>query len=204
MNSRERRPQAGRNLKLASSLAAVILASSLPAPSATAADDQWAPLSSKTELRAGALVHDVPFTGPGIEYGGVDLNLEAVFPRLPIFQDTRFRSLVPRPQIGGTANFSGKTSYAYLGGVWTWKISRSWFFEPIAGVGFHNGKIDVPKYEDRLSLGCNPLFHIGASAGYRITDQWAVMASWVHLSNANLCKRNEGLNEIGVKVSRSF
>ena len=105
MNSRERRPQAGRNLKLASSLAAVILASSLPAPSATAADDQWAPLSSKTELRAGALVHDVPFTGPGIEYGGVDLNLEAVFPRLPIFQDTRFRSLVPRPQIGGTANF---------------------------------------------------------------------------------------------------
>ena len=158
---------------------------------------------SAYELRLGALYHGVGFLGPANESGGIDLNGEFLFPRVPFLQDTEWYKFMPRPQVGGSLNFSGKTSYAYVGLAWTWNVTPQFFVEPLTGGAIHNGTLDSP-VTDRLSLGCSPLFRIGVSAGYRLNESWTAMATWEHLSNADLCRRNEGLNNIGVKIGYTF
>jgi hypothetical protein len=163
-----------------------------------------APLSTAYEFRLGGLYHGAGFTGPWTEAGGIDLNAEFLAPRLPLWQDKPWSEFMPRPQLGGTVNFSGKTSYAYAGLAWTWNITPNWFLETFAGGAIHDGKLDVPDSSHRLSLGCRTLFRIGDSIGYRWAENWSVMLTWEHLSNANLCSRNNGLNEIGIKAGFAF
>jgi lipid A 3-O-deacylase len=57
---------------------------------------------------------------------------------------------------------------------------------------------------DRLSLGCHQLFHIGVSGGYRLGEGWTVLLTWEHLSNAGLCVRNQGINNVGAKIGFAF
>jgi lipid A 3-O-deacylase len=107
--------------------------------------------------------------------------------------------------MGGTLNTVGKTSLAYAGAAWTWDFGGSpWFVEPQLGAAWHNGEASAAGGSRRLSLGCSPLFHTGASGGYRLNRRWAVMATWEHASNADLCHHNEGLNNAGVRMSYSF
>jgi len=157
------------------------------------------------EIRGGIYGHGVPFTGPGIEEGSVDANVEFLTPRPALWTTTRLSKLLPRLQVGGTLNTAGKTSLVYAGAAWTWDFGGSpWFVEPNLGVAVHNGEFDVSPDSHRLSLGCNPLFHTGASTGYRISRRWAVMATWEHASNGGLCSRNQGLNNLGARFSFSF
>jgi hypothetical protein len=104
--------------------------------------------------------------------------------------------------LGVMANTGGKTSYAYVSLAWTWQWNR-FFFEPIFGMAFHDGYYDNPP-PGRLALGCNPLFHTGISVGHQITERWSVMGTWQHISNANLCNRNVGINTYGVRLGYSF
>lgn len=157
------------------------------------------------EVRGGIYGHGVAFTGPGIEAGSVDANLEFLTPRPALWTGTRLSKLIPRLQVGGTFNTAGKTSLVYAGAAWTWDFGGSpWFVEPNLGVAVHNGEFDAPAGSHRLSLGCNPLFHTGASAGYRLSQRWAVMATWEHASDGDLCSRNQGLNNVGARLSFSF
>jgi hypothetical protein len=91
------------------------------------------PVWSAYEFRLGALYHGIGFLGPGTESGGVDLNSEFLFPRLPLGQDSWWYQFMPRPQFGGTLNFAGKTSYVYAGLAWTWNITPQLFIEPLTG-----------------------------------------------------------------------
>jgi hypothetical protein len=157
------------------------------------------------ELRGGIYGHGVPFTGPGIEVGSADVNVEFLTPRPNLWPETRLSKLLPRLQVGGTINTAGKTSLVYAGAAWTFDFGGSpWFVEPNLGLAAHNGESSAPPGAQRLSLGCSPLFHTGLSGGYRISRRWAVMATWEHASNANLCARNDGLNNVGARLSFSF
>jgi lipid A 3-O-deacylase len=157
------------------------------------------------EVRGGIYGHGVPFTGPGFESGSADVNLEFLTPRPALWTDTRLSKLLPRLQIGGTINTAGKTSLVYAGAAWTFDFGGSpWFVEPNLGIAAHNGEFDAPPGGERLSLGCNPLFHTGLSGGYRLSRRWAVMATWEHASNGNLCSHNDGLNNVGARLSFSF
>jgi hypothetical protein len=105
---------------------------------------------------------------------------------------------------GGTLNFGGKTSVAYAGFAWTWDITPNWFIEPSFGGAIHSGRLEAPDSSGRLSLGCRELFRPGLSSGYRLNERWTVVVAWEHISNANLCGRNAGLNNLGAKIGFSF
>jgi len=169
------------------------------------ADDTTVPpIWAQYEFRMGALYHGAGLLGPHNEAGGVDLNLEFLTPRLGLAQDTRWAFLAPRLMMGGTLNFDGKTSVAYAGFAWTLDITPNWFLEPTFGGAIHDGKLDVLHSSGRLALGCRELFRTGLSSGYRLNEDWSVIVAWEHISNANLCARNHGLNDVGVKLGYTF
>jgi lipid A 3-O-deacylase len=198
------------DLKAVCTFGLMFLASAA-APRAVAADMSAlgpatlaAPLWSQYEFRLGAFAHGVGFLGPGFEQGSVDLNAEFLLPRLPLWQDSFWSFLSPRPQIGGMLNLDGKTSYAFAGVVWTLDLTPNWFFEPMFGGAIHDGELTAPRGSGRLSLGCSPLFHTGASIGYHLSGNWDVMLTWDHISNAGLCGSNPGINDFGVKIGYLF
>jgi len=101
------------------------------------------------------------------------------------------------------ANTGGKTSYAYAGFVWTFNLTERVFVQPVFGGAIHDGVLDNPP-PNRVALGCPTLFHTGLSAGYRLTERWTLYGSWEHISNANLCSRNVGLNNYGARIGFKF
>jgi lipid A 3-O-deacylase len=155
--------------------------------------------TDRYELRLGAFAHGVGFE----ERGGVDVNAELVFPRIPIRLPPAWDFLVPQPHIGVMANTGGKTSYVYAGFVWTFNLTERFFVQPVFGAAYHNGVLDNPP-PDRVALGCPNLFHTGLSAGYRVNERWTLYGTWEHISNANLCSRNVGLNNYGARIGYKF
>ena len=79
---------------------------------------------------------------------------------------------VPRPHLGGSVNFDGKTSYAYAGLTWSLDITSQFFVEGSVGGAVHNG--DTHPFAtpvDRAALGCSPLFREAGSIGVRLWRQ---------------------------------
>jgi hypothetical protein len=157
----------------------------------------------KYEVRLGAFAHGVG----GFESGTTSLNAELVFPDpwRGVVADA-YRVWLPRPHIGGSVNLNGKTSYAYVGGLWTVPLPHNFFAEAFVGGAIHNGSLQGEP--GRAALGCRALFHVGGSLGYRLNERWSVMATFDHLSNGNAvlhgCSNNQGLNEYGVRLGYSF
>jgi hypothetical protein len=111
---------------------------------------------------------------------------------------------VPRIHLGTTINTAGDTSHVYAGFTWTYDFTDKLFAEASFGLGFHNGKTSDFVPRNRLALGCSPLFRESASLGYRISQNWSVMATVEHLSNAGLCNDNQGMTNYGVRVGYVF
>lgn len=153
-----------------------------------------------SEFRLGASVHDP--SGP--ESGSGNLNGEILFAKPFRAADSLWDLFVPRPHFGGSANFAGKTSYAYAGLTWTFDITPSLFAEASFGGAVHNGDTRPVAVIDRAALGCSPLFRESGSLGYRIDSRWSVMATVEHLSNAGLCSQNRGLTNVGLRVGYTF
>lgn len=152
------------------------------------------------EMRLGVFVHD-PWSP---EKGGVDINAEALTPRLFSLSNPNFDPLVPRLHAGTTLNTAGKTSSLYVGFTWTLDLGEKFFIEGALGGAVHNGKTGDVIYPNHNALGCSPLFRESASIGYRITPALSVMATVEHLSNAGLCSQNRGLTNAGVRLGYSF
>ena len=191
-----------QGLSAAAGAATAMCLAALTASPATAADFRLldpTPQASMWEVRGGLFAHSPGFR----ESGSLDINAELLSPRLGVPIDTRFAFLIPRLQAGAFLNTGAKTSYVYGGFAWELDITSRIFLEPMFGVAYHNGKLDTDD-ADRVSLGCNPLFHTGLSVGFRATAQWSVVGTWDHISNAGLCGRNVGLNTYGLKVGYSF
>ena len=195
--------RASRFLGLVAALG--LLAFALPSGPASAADYTLSPgpLPSQAfqyEIRGGVFAHD-PFSP---EKGSADINAEFLA-KLPFAAPSGGWSfLIPRVHVGGMLNTAGRTSHVYAGFTWTYDITRAIFAEASFGGAFHNGYTgDAPRYHEN-SLGCSPLFRESASLGYRLTENWSVMATIEHMSNAGLCKQNRGLTNVGARIGYRF
>lgn len=155
---------------------------------------------SRFELRGG-----VQSDFLGVETGTVGLAGELVFPRLftigwlPDF-------FTPRFQLGGVVNLAGRTSFVHADLLWTTNWTQRLFSEMFAGVTVHNGNLDSVD-EVHNALGCRALFHVGFNVGYRLDQNWRVMATYDHSSAGQAvtgCPANESLNQAGFKLGYQF
>ncbi len=153
-----------------------------------------------SEVRFGTFAHD-PWSP---ERGSGNLHLEVLFAK-PFTPADLFTSyFVPRPHIGGSLNLGGATSFAFAGLTWTVDITERVFVEASFGGAIHNGETGRVIPTDRSALGCSPLFRESASVGFRLSQNWNVMATVEHLSNAGLCHQNRGLTNIGARFGYTF
>jgi hypothetical protein len=88
------------------------------------------------------------------------------------------------------------------------------FVEAYVGPAAHNGSLTVTP--QLAGLGCDTLFHAGASVGYRFDDHWSVLGTFEHLSNGKTLfgidcgtnqaatGSNQGLNNYGLRVGYAF
>lgn len=153
-----------------------------------------------SELRVGALAHDVPYLWSGFsrEPIGVDLNAEIIFtPALRLWGGTL------RPALGGTFNFEGYTSKAYLDARWQRDLGPSWFYALGVGVAVHDGET-MTADRDFKQLGRRVLFHPTAEIGYRADEHKSVSLYFEHISNATTASVNEGLDAVGVRYGLRF
>jgi lipid A 3-O-deacylase len=142
----------------------------------------------------------------GPESGTRNLTGEILFAKPFTAADLFTSYFIPRPQIGGSLNVDGKTSFAHAGLSWTVDITQQVFVEGSFGGVVHNGPTgaldSLPK--DRAALGCSPLFRESGSVGLRLSANWSLMATVEHLSNGGLCSDNRGLTNVGARLGYSF
>jgi lipid A 3-O-deacylase len=166
----------------------------------------WA---KRFEIRGGILGHDTGFlrqAGPRNHvYAG---NVEVLFPSPSVLSF----AFDPRPNLGiSVAPDADGISFVYAGLNWDIPIYGSWFL--LAGVGGSLNNADrlveadlrpgESKRTDRL-IGCHALFHLSLGFGYRITENTNLHFYGDHISNANLCDNNEGLDQWGVRLGYAF
>lgn len=158
------------------------------------------------EVRLGVAAHDRgPFTDRTEE--GLDVRVEA------LFASPGFLRWIgaPSPHLGVlAATGEGATSYGYFGLTWRRRFLTDWYFEGGFGGAAHDG---APLREDQQStaqrenqkpLGCRVLFRQNLSLGYRVTERISVSLFTDHVSNANLCDSNEGLDTFGAQIGYRF
>lgn len=148
------------------------------------------------EVRGGILAHDVDlWAAPGVE-NGVTVNGELVFsPSLELLGGRI------RPALGASATTEDGTSYVYADAKWEW-AGPVWFF----GIGLGGAVHDGSHYgsPDEKALGSRVLFHVPAELGWQFTAANRVSLYFEHVSNAFLSDRNEGLDNIGIRLSHRF
>lgn len=151
-----------------------------------------------SEIRAGVFIHDEgPFSRH--EESGVDGNLEFLFVS-PDFLDVVWS---PRPHFGFTLNSDDNTHQVYLGLSWEWTVWRALFAGFSLGGSVHSGHL-VSDSLGRKELGCRLLFRESVELGYRFAGRHGVSVFLDHISNANICDKNEGLENFGVRYGYRF
>jgi lipid A 3-O-deacylase len=164
---------------------------------------------TRPELRGGYMMSiALPFFKWSMfpERGTDNANIELVLPK---FWRGRgwLDTLVPRLHLGATANLSGRTSYAYAGGLWTFNFSQRGFTELSLGGLVHNGQLDGDD-PHQARLGCRELYEAGVNLGYHVSSRSTVMLSFDHGSNGRPvlsdCRYNEGLDLFGIRFGYAF
>jgi lipid A 3-O-deacylase len=152
------------------------------------------------EFRGGVYAHD-PLSP---EAGSVDLNAEILAPKLWDTPDPFWSIFIPHPDVGTSISVGGKTSNLWGGAAWNYDITQRIFFSPTFGVGINDGKTGNNVPPGWNTIGCNWWFHESASFGYRLSDNWSLMATIEHSSNAGLCSENRGLTNAGLRLGYRF
>jgi hypothetical protein len=171
-------------------LAGVLAFATRIAPPASAGD-------LVSELRLG--IFDQSVDG-SVSESGVAVNVEALFPSLPwsTGHAALDRAIRPRPHIGATINAGGDTSLAYAGLSWTVPLAQDWFFAEMSfGGALHSGPLDTPGV---ASYGCSWAFRETLSLGIALSEEWRLLGTVEHMSNADLCDRNRGLTNAGLRL----
>ncbi len=150
------------------------------------------------ELRMGVLIHDEgPFSRN--EEDGLDINIEVLFPSPKVLEFI----WSPRPHIGVNANMEGDTSQVYFGLSWEWGFWDNWFAGFSLGGSVHDGETETNRI-DRKELGCRLLFRESAEFGYRLGRRHGISLFLDHVSNGNICSKNEGLENFGLRYGYRF
>ncbi len=153
---------------------------------------------SITDLRVGLLLHD---TGPfsNTKEDGLDVNVELLFESPSYLEQIGS----PKPHLGLTLNNSSDTNQIYGGLTWNWGFDGGYFIDLSFGAALHDGETETDR-TDKKSLGCSLLFRESLGLGYVISGPHSVMLHFDHISNAKLCDRNEGLENLGLRYGYSF
>lgn len=175
-------------------------------------------IASAQELRAGVGLsgHDLVIKDePGGEQG-VSATAEYLFP------SPRFLRVLggPRPYIGGTASLEGHTNFLDAGLLW--RLERGRFYVDAGGGGaVHDGELDLPQpmaglsaeenarrrrvLEEQLVFGERFLFHATLTAGWRVTDHWALEVGAQHWSNGDVSSpTNDGSDILHLRTAYRF
>ncbi len=153
------------------------------------------PFPSIDEIRFGLLLHDSEESN---SEEGVDLNLEVLFGRIGHERGNFLdHFLMPRPHLGASISLNGDTSVGFFGFTWDTKLTERLFFESSFGGALHNGSYDD---KDGTSFGCAVNFRESGSLGVALSEQWRMLVTIEHMSNAGLCGENDGLTNAGVRL----
>ena len=159
------------------------------------------------EVRVGAFAQSVGGYSPDKEQG-VGVNLEALFSSPGFLR----RVGAPRPHVGVMiATDPDATSQVYAGLEWKAELFRRFFVAGGVGGSVHNGEtdpfdpaVDLPRLNNTMFLGCRVLVRLSADIGYRVSERVSASVNWNHISNADLCDENEGLDNVGMRVGYQF
>jgi len=157
-------------------------------------------LTSPFEVRGGAYAHEPG----GIEKGTTDITGEVIFNNIGA---SSLPWTMVRFHAGGNYNTGNKTNGIYSGLVLTAFIYDKWFVEGSMDGGWYDGLTGgtkPPAYLKRAGTGCHFTWHESASLGYNLTEHWSIMATAEHYSNLQLCLRNHGITNYGVRIGYAF
>lgn len=165
--------------------------------------------SERYEIRGGILAHDTGFLlEAGPRHDVYAINAEVLFPS-PDFLSFAYD---PRPKVGiSLAPDADGISTIYAGLNWDIPVYGNWYV--MAGVGgslnnadrLTEADLQPGETKDTFRLvGCHALFHLSAGFGYRVTEDVSIQFYGDHISNANLCDNNEGLDQWGVRLGYAF
>ena len=133
--------------------------------------------------------------GPDVEIGVMGDRLKG----LSRYGDFRLYGL-------GSINTRGGVSFAAAGLAWRIPLGHGFYLQPGLGGAVQTGSaVGYQQTPDRLYLGSRFLFEPQGSFGYAISPRWAVEASYVHLSHAQLAgPQNPGLDDLGLRLAWRF
>jgi lipid A 3-O-deacylase len=192
-----------KQLRLALAIGLVAAAPALAAdvaPYGSVTAEDAAPQMLGWELRGGFYAHDI--LSP--EAGSADFNGEVLAPKLIDGADPFWSQFIPHPDLGVTANLAGKTSNLYGGAAWNFDLTQRIFVSADFGLGANDGKTGDHVPDGWNAVGCNWWFHESGSLGYRFTENWSLMGTIEHSSNAGLCTKNRGLTNFGARIGYRF
>ncbi|HEY9217522.1 MAG TPA: acyloxyacyl hydrolase [Phenylobacterium sp.] len=126
----------------------------------------------------------------------------------------------PRPYVGAMVSLDGYTNFLSAGLNWRASYKRV-YMDVGGGAGIHDGNITLPQPEVGLSaeenerrrqlnrefveFGRRVLFNATLTAGYRVTDHWAVEIGAQHWSNGNVhSAHNDGSDILHLRTAYRF
>lgn len=94
------------------------------------------------EIRAGANLHDIDWTGAG---SGSDKERSIALSTEIVFEEPEFLkwALTPQPYIGATINLEGETSHGGAGLLWRQTFGNGFFADFSFGLAAHDGTIEA-------------------------------------------------------------
>lgn len=162
-----------------------------------------------SETRLGLLDHDV--------YNRTETGLQVTGQILFDSPDLLEVIWSPRPYLYGSFNTDGWTNLGAAGLEWRGHFTESLSAGLGFGIAYHDGARDIshldPGDPDRIRLagtrallGSRFLFHTQFGLDYALTERWAAGVVYEHFSNGQILGqgRNQGLDEIGVRLSYRF
>ncbi len=99
--------------------------------------------------------------------------------------------------VGFSVNSAGDTNQLYFGLTGDSWLNEWSFLEFSFGGAYHDGPLNVSNV---TSYGCSLLFRESASLGFLLIERWRLLLTVDHISNANLCDRNRGLTNAGLRI----
>jgi lipid A 3-O-deacylase len=150
-------------------------------------------------MRSGILVHDINMLGSSKE-NGVDFNVELLFQSPELLECI----WAPHPHLGVAIHSQGETNQIYSGLTWEKLFKNNLFMNIGLGLSLHDGNQVCPDGCHEKELGCALLFREALEAGYQLNQHHTLSIIFFHISNARLCRENDGMNHLGIRYGYSF
>ncbi|MCV9997159.1 acyloxyacyl hydrolase [Pararhizobium sp. YC-54] len=170
-------------------------------------------VSGSTGAMAAEAIFDELRFGASASISNGNSHESGIFPSATVFFDplssgtaTTWQQTIlePRIYLGASVGTGDGVDQVYGGFSWTADITSRLFVEIGLGGTVHNGELDDSNGKGP-DLGCRLLFREQVALGYRVTDNWQILATADHSSHANLCDGpNDGLSHAGLAIGYKF